>query len=53
LEVISYNCAGADINDKLGLHDKTGFELGAVPHLRTRVDRGLAAFNSDIKQADF
>ena len=32
VEVIGYNRASADIVDKFALHDKTGFELGAVPH---------------------
>ncbi len=30
--VIGYNEASADIVDRFALHDKTGFELGAVPH---------------------
>ncbi|MDQ2877675.1 MAG: SulP family inorganic anion transporter [Pseudomonadota bacterium] len=32
VEVIGYNRASADIVDRFALHDKTGFELGAVPH---------------------
>ena len=32
VEVVGYNRASADIIDKFALHDKTGFELGAVPH---------------------
>ena len=32
VEVIGYNEASADIVDRFALHDKTGFELGAVPH---------------------
>ena len=32
VEVIGYNRASADIIDRFALHDKTGFELGAVPH---------------------
>lgn len=32
VEVVGYNRASADIVDKFALHDKTGFELGAVPH---------------------
>lgn len=32
VEVIGYNRASADIVDRYALHDKTGFELGAVPH---------------------
>ncbi|MDG2005392.1 MAG: SulP family inorganic anion transporter [Novosphingobium sp.] len=32
VKVIGYNQASADIVDKFGLHDKTGFELGAIPH---------------------
>lgn len=32
VEVIGYNRASSDIIDKFALHDKTGFELGAVPH---------------------
>ena len=32
VQVIGYNRASADIVDRFGLHDKTGFELGAVPH---------------------
>ncbi|MFD2986335.1 hypothetical protein [Sphingopyxis terrae] len=32
VEVVGYNRAAADIVDKFALHDKTGFELGAVPH---------------------
>jgi SulP family sulfate permease len=32
VSVIGYNRASADIIDRFALHDKTGFELGAVPH---------------------
>jgi SulP family sulfate permease len=32
VEVVGYNRASADIIDKFALHDKTGVELGAVPH---------------------
>ena len=32
VQVIGYNEASADIVDRFALHDKTGFELGAVPH---------------------
>ena len=32
VKVIGYNEASADIVDKFALHDKTGFELGAIPH---------------------
>ena len=32
VEVIGYNEASADIVDKFAEHDKTGFELGTVPH---------------------
>ncbi|SLJ97634.1 SulP family inorganic anion transporter [Novosphingobium mathurense] len=32
VKVIGYNEASRDIVDKFGLHDKTGFELGTVPH---------------------
>lgn len=32
VEVVGYNWASADIVDKFARHDKTGFELGAVPH---------------------
>ncbi|WP_337848273.1 SulP family inorganic anion transporter [Sphingomonas sp.] len=32
VEVIGYNEASADLIDRFALHDKTGFELGAVPH---------------------
>lgn len=32
VEVVGYNRASADIVDKFALHDKTGFELGVVPH---------------------
>lgn len=32
VSVIGYNAASADIIDRFALHDKTGFELGAVPH---------------------
>jgi len=30
--VIGYNRASADLVDRFALHDKTGFELGTVPH---------------------
>lgn len=32
VEIIGYNRASADIVDRFALHDKTGFEIGAVPH---------------------
>ena len=32
VEMIGYNRASADIVDKFALHDKTGFEIGVVPH---------------------
>ena len=32
VDVIGYNLASADIVDRFALHDKTGVELGAVPH---------------------
>jgi SulP family sulfate permease len=32
VEMVGYNRASADIIDRFALHDKTGFELGAVPH---------------------
>jgi SulP family sulfate permease len=32
VEVTGYNRASADIVDKFALHDKTGVEIGAVPH---------------------
>ncbi|MXP42574.1 STAS domain-containing protein [Altererythrobacter soli] len=32
VEVTGYNRASADIVDKFALHDKTGVEMGAVPH---------------------
>lgn len=32
VEVIGYNEASADIIDRFALHDKTGVELGVVPH---------------------
>ena len=32
VRVIGYNRASADLVDRFALHDKTGFELGAVPH---------------------
>lgn len=32
MEVIGYNKASADIVDRFALHDKTGVEIGAVPH---------------------
>lgn len=32
VEVVGYNRASADIVDRFALHDKTGFELGVVPH---------------------
>lgn len=37
VSVISYNGASADIVDRFATHDKTGFELGAVPHLASVV----------------
>lgn len=33
--MIGYNRASADIVDRFALHDKTGFELGAVPHQKS------------------
>lgn len=30
--VIGYNRASADLIDRFALHDKTGVEMGAVPH---------------------
>jgi SulP family sulfate permease len=32
VDVIGYNEASADLVDRFAMHDKTGFELGAVPH---------------------
>jgi sulfate permease, SulP family len=32
VEVIGYNQASADLVDRFALHDKTGVQLGAVPH---------------------
>jgi len=32
VKVVGYNKASADIVDKFALHDKTGVELGAIPH---------------------
>lgn len=32
VEVIGYNKASADLIDRFALHDKTGVELGVVPH---------------------
>ena len=32
VEMVGYNRASADIVDRYALHDKTGFEIGAVPH---------------------
>lgn len=32
VDVIGYNAASADLVDRFALHDKTGFQLGAVPH---------------------
>jgi SulP family sulfate permease len=32
VEMLGYNTASADIVDRFALHDKTGFESGAVPH---------------------
>jgi SulP family sulfate permease len=32
VEMVGYNQASADIVDRFALHDKTGFELGVVPH---------------------
>jgi SulP family sulfate permease len=32
VEVIGYNRASADLVDRFALHDKTGVEIGAVPH---------------------
>ncbi|MDB5695401.1 MAG: sulfate transporter family protein [Sphingomonas bacterium] len=32
VEVIGYNRASADIVDRFALHDKTGVQMGAVPH---------------------
>ena len=32
VEVTGYNEASADLVDRFALHDKTGFELGVVPH---------------------
>ena len=32
VDMFGYNRASADIVDKFALHDKRGFEIGAVPH---------------------
>lgn len=32
VEVIGYKKASADLVDRFALHDKTGVELGVVPH---------------------
>lgn len=32
VEVIGYNAASADLVDRFAMHDKTGVQLGAVPH---------------------
>lgn len=32
VDLVGYNRASADIIDKFALHDKTGVEIGAVPH---------------------
>jgi len=32
VDVVGYNKASADLVDRFALHDKTGFELGVVPH---------------------
>ncbi len=32
VEMVGYNRASADIVDRYALHDKTGFEIGVVPH---------------------
>ena len=32
VNMVGYNRASADIVDRFALHDKTGFEVGAVPH---------------------
>jgi SulP family sulfate permease len=32
VSMVGYNRASADIVDKFALHDKTGFEIGAIPH---------------------
>jgi SulP family sulfate permease len=32
VSMIGYNRASADIVDRFALHDKTRFEIGAVPH---------------------
>lgn len=32
VDVIGYNRASADLVDRFALHDKTGFQLGVVPH---------------------
>jgi SulP family sulfate permease len=32
VETVGFNTASADIVDRFALHDKTGFEIGAVPH---------------------
>jgi SulP family sulfate permease len=32
VEMVGYNRASADIVDRFALHDKTGVEMGVVPH---------------------
>jgi SulP family sulfate permease len=32
VDVVGYNQASADLVDRFALHDKTGFQLGVVPH---------------------
>jgi len=32
VEMVGYNRASADIVDRFALHDKTGVELGVIPH---------------------
>jgi SulP family sulfate permease len=32
VEMVGYNRASADMVDRFALHDKTGFEIGVVPH---------------------
>jgi len=32
LVLIGYNRASADLIDRFALHDKTGVEMGAIPH---------------------
>ena len=32
VEVVGYNRASADLIDRFALHDKTGVEMGVVPH---------------------